>query len=197
MQLLALVFTGILASSPAASQRAGSSLSPSASSSAADTSTEALPDFPVSLEKIRDALGRRVSVSILRRLADTPTFRLEIEERRRIDELLATLDFKSGPTPPGGVYGFEQQRLAFPPVSRPLAQPYAAFNSGQLLTVAAENLAGKALAGRVGESATKALRQRAQENARKVVDAAVADYCRTKPDGGAGIALCDQQPVDR
>jgi hypothetical protein len=46
---------------------------------------------------------------------DTPTFRVEIRERQKIEALLATLDFKSGPAPPGGLYAYEQQRSCSPP----------------------------------------------------------------------------------
>ena len=198
MRLWVLAVTAILVSSPAAAQQTGASLATGAASPRSDAGTEGNAlDLPVSLARIRGALGRRVPADFLKRFGDTPTFRMEIEERRRIAELLSTLDFKSGPTPPGGLYGYEQQRLVFPPTDRPLAQPYAAFNTGQLLTVAAENLAGKALAGPVAESFSKAQRQRAQDAARRVVDAAIAEYCGSKPDKGAGIQLCDQQPVDR
>lgn len=197
MRLLVVVILGALAARPAAAaQRPATSSSPNPPPSAADTNTPADINLPVSLEKIRESLGRPVPLSLLKRFADTPTYRLEIEERRRIDELLTTLDFKAGPTPPGGLYNFEQQRLVFPPTDKPLAQPYAAFNTGQLLTVAAENLAARALAGPVVESVSRAQRRRAQDSARRVVDAAIADYCNGKPEKGAGIPLCDQQPVD-
>jgi len=153
--------------------------------------------LPVSLDRIREALDQPSPATLLRGLTDTPMFRIEIRARQKIEELLATLDFKSGPTPPGGVYGYEQQRQVFPAVNYPLAQPYAAFNTGQLLTVAAENLAGQALGARIGDSFSKAQRQRAQAAARRVVDEAIAEYCASKPNGGAGIQLCETLPVDR
>ncbi|MEP7309622.1 MAG: hypothetical protein ABJA98_29290 [Acidobacteriota bacterium] len=119
-----------------------------------------------------------------------PNFRVEIEERRKIDELLATLNFKSGPTPAGGLYAFEQQRMMFPAVDNPLAQPYAAFNQGQLLTILVENLAGKYLVGRAAEAITRSVREHAEASARKEVEEAVAEYCAAKPNNGAGIELC-------
>src|SRR5207249_9248524 len=162
MRLLALVVTGILLSAPATAQQAGSSASTAPSSSESDAQTPS-PNLPVSLDKIRGALQRSwTPPKLLNGLTDTPTFRMEIRARQKIDELLSTLDFKGGPTPPGGVYGYEQQRLVFPPSDNPLAQPYAAFNQGQLLTVVAENLAGKALATHVADAVAKAYRQRAQ-----------------------------------
>ena len=198
MRLWALAVTAILISSPAAAQQTGASLAASAASPRADADAkDGALDLPVSLDRIRGALGRRAPGDLLKRFGDTPTFRIEIEERRRIAELLSTLDFKSGPRVPGGLYNYEQQRLVFPPTDRPLAQPYAAFSPGQFFTVAAENLAGRALAGPIAESFRKTQRRRAQDAAREVVDAAIAEYCRSKPDRGAGIQLCDEQPVDR
>jgi hypothetical protein len=83
-----------------------------------------------------------------------------------------------------------------PPVDNPLAQPYAAFNQGQLLTILVENLVGKYLVGRTAEAITKSVRERAEAAARKEVVAAVAEYCAAKPNGGAGIELCAPQPVE-
>jgi hypothetical protein len=198
MRLWVLLIAAILASSPAAGQPAdtaprGTSASPPADGTGSSAST----DLPVSLDRIREALGRPVPAELLKRFADVPTFRSEIEERRRIEELLSTLEFKGGPTPPGGLYGYEQQRLVFPPTDLPLAQPYAMFNTGQLLTVAAENLAAHAIAGPLVELISKANKRRAEDNARRVVDAAIDEYCSGKPDRGAGIVLCDQRPAER
>lgn len=197
MRLLALLFTGLLASAPAAAQQAQPSGVPVTSSPDADVQANRSIDLPVSIDKIRDKLVQPPPAPLLKGMTDTPLFRMEIRARQKIEELLSTLDFKGGPTPFGGVYGYEQQRMVFPAVNYPLAQPYAAFNTGQLLTVAAENLAGKALGSRIGDSFSKAQRQRAQTAARRVVDDAIADYCGSKPNGGAGIQLCDTRPVDR
>jgi hypothetical protein len=125
-----------------------------------------------------------------------PNFRVKIEERRKIDELLATLNFKSGPTPAGGLYAFEQQRMMFPAVDNPLAQPYAAFNQGQLLTILVENLAGKYLVGRAADAITKSVREHAEASARKEVEEAVAEYCAAKPNNGAGIELRAPRPAE-
>ena len=90
----------------------------------------------------------------------------------------------------------EQQRIMAPAVDNPLAQPYAAFNQGQLLTVLIENLAGKYLAGKAVDSITKSVREHAVAAARKEVDDSVAEYCAAKPNNGAGIQLCAPQPPD-
>ena len=56
-------------------------------------------------------------------------FRIQIQERQQLEELLATLNFKAGPVPAGGVYMAEQNRIMFPPVDNPLRQPLGAVQS--------------------------------------------------------------------
>jgi hypothetical protein len=95
--------------------------------------------LPVSVDRIRDALARPPAL-VLDRQAH---FKVEITEQQKFDELLATLDFKAGPVPAAGLYGHEMQRMIYgSPVDRPLAQPYAAFSGGELLTIALQNLIG-------------------------------------------------------
>jgi hypothetical protein len=172
---------------------------PSAAGSASTKPDEkATSELPVSLDRIRDGLerpapGRLFVRQFLKELDKMPDFRIDTEGRRKIDELLATLDFKSGPTPAGGIYAFEQQRITTPAVDNPLAQPYAAFNQGQLLTILIENLAGKYLAGRAADAITKSVRERAEATARKDVEDSVSEYCAAKPNNGAGMELCAQQ----
>ena len=154
-----------------------------------DEKTPAL-NLPVSLDNIREGLERAPALS-LRTLDERPTFRVQILERQKIEELLATLNFKAGPTPAGGVYMYEQQRQMFNPVDRPLMQPYAAFSTGELLTILIENLVGKYLGGKAIESVSKMERARAEANAREEVRAAVAQYCNAQPNVGVGIQICD------
>ena len=139
----------------------------------------------------------RSPAQLLKGIDEKPTFRIEIQERQKIEELLATLDFKGGPTPPGGVYGYEQQRLAFPPVDNPLAQPYAAFSQGQLLTILVENIVGKYMAAGAASGIRKAMHERSEATVRREVDEAIAEYCSGKPDGGAGIQLCESPSTNR
>jgi hypothetical protein len=191
MRLLTLVVTAILATTSAAAQDAQSSSPPADSSAPADAKTRA--DLPVSLDRIREGLDRPTSGAngmTLKALDKQPDFRVEIREKRKLEELIASLDFKSGPTPAGGLYAFEQQRLLTPPVDNPLAQPYAAFNQGQLMTILVENLVGKYLAGKAINAVTKAQRESAEESARREVEDAITEYCSAKPNHGAGIQLC-------
>ena len=203
MRLCALLFTATLAASPALAQPAAAPpVSPAEEpSSAAQDKPKAAekpdPDakpselnLPVSLDKIREALEQPPVLS-LRALDERPTFRVQILERQKIEELLATLNFKAGPTPAGGVYMYEQQRQMFNPVDRPLMQPYAAFNTGQLLTILIENLIGKYLGGKAINAVSKMERARAEANAKEEVRAAVAQYCNAQPNLGVGIQICD------
>jgi len=146
-------------------------------------------DLPVSLERIKGALEQTPLLS-LRTIDERPTFRVQIRERMKIEELLASLNFKSGPTPAGGVYMQEQQRVMFPSVDNPLVQPLAAFNQGELLTILVENLMGKYLAGRAMNTISKAERARAEAAAREEVHTAVEEYCNAQPNAGAGLAIC-------
>jgi hypothetical protein len=195
MRLLALLFTAILTAPSAGAQDGASSSAASGPSAAQDKptgSSERVPTrLPVSLDKIREALKQPPSSLTLRTLDEAPTFRVQILERQKIEELLATLNFKSSsPAPGGGLYGFEQQRQMFPAVDNPLHQPYAAFNQGELLTILIENLALKYLGGRAIDAVTGAERAHAEAAAKEEVRAAVAQYCAAQPNNGAGIQIC-------
>lgn len=189
MRLSALLFTAIFAASPAGAQ-------PTPASSTQDgTKDEATRDqgpaaLPVSLSKIREALETTSTLS-LRTVDETPMFRVQIRERQRIEELLATLNFKAGIVPAGGVYQAELDRIQVPSVDNPLRQPYAAFNQGQLLTILIENLVRGYLGGKALNAVSKAERAHAEAAARDEVRAAVSQYCTSQPGNGAGIQICD------
>ena len=183
MRLLALLFTAILIASPAGAQQTPASPSAEPSSPATDE-----PKFSVSVAKIRQALETTPTVPLLT-LDERPTFRVQILERQKIEELLATLNFKAGPIPAGGLYMMEQDRVMFPSVDNPLRQPFAAFNQGQLLTILIENLVGKYLANKASNAFSS--RARAEAAAKEEVRSAVAQYCSSQPRQGAGIQICD------
>jgi hypothetical protein len=190
MRMRALLFTAILTASPASAQPPPPSPRPDSSSASQDEHL----NLPVSLEKIREALEQPPPALSLRTIDERPTFRVQILERQKIEEMLASLNFKAGPVPAGGLYMAEQQRLMFNPVDRPLMQPFAAFSQGELLTILIENLVGKYLAGRAVEAISKFERARAEANAREEVRAAVAQYCNAQPNAGAGIQICETAP---
>ena len=144
----------------------------------------------MSLDRIREGL-KKPPDSTLRNLDVKADFSVQIEEQRRINEIMSRLDFKSGPAPAGGLYSYEQQLRLFNPTDRPLQQPYAAFNGGELITIAIENLIAKYLGGRAINAVTSAERSRAESQARQEVDQAVTEYCAGRPDR-ADIQLCNQ-----
>ena len=192
MRVIALLLTAMLIGPAASGQTATASSPPPPASPDADAKAAADREFPVSLGKIRDALERASADRgfLLKNVQDTPLFRIEIRERQKIEELLGTLDFKAGPTPPGGVYAYEQQRVMFPAVDNPMAQPYAAFNQTELAIVAAQSAVSTMLAKYVAKGLKDAYRANQLHAARAEVDRAIAEYCAGKENGGAGIEIC-------
>jgi hypothetical protein len=198
MRLPCLLFTAILVASPSLAQQPPPSAIQEATPAGQDTkgtkpdkdTKDAELKLPVSLDKIREGLQQTPAIS-LRALDERPTFRIQILERQKIEQLLSTLNFKTGPTPAGGLYMYEQQRQMFNPVDRPLMQPYAAFGQAELLTILFENLVGRYLGGKVGTAISITERAHAEANARAEVRAAVAQYCNAQPNLGAGIQICD------
>ena len=162
---------------------------------AATSTQDKAPDLPVSLEKIKDALAEEPAKP-MRGLNDMPTFKVEIHERQKIslDDLIAAMDFRTGPVVAGGLYAYEQNRVAFPAVDNPMRQPYAAFSQSELLTIVIENLAAKYLGGKALKAVTSAERSSAEQAARHEVQTAIGEYCAAKPNGGAGIQLCENSP---
>jgi hypothetical protein len=195
MPLTALLVTATLAvgltPADAAPRPAGQSTSES-------KTQEPSLNLPVSVNRIRQALAQPAEPLVgLRGLDETPTFRVEIRERLKIDELLQSLNYKSGPAVPGGLYAYEQQRQLFPAVNNPLTQPYAAFSQSELVTILVENLVGKYLAGRAMSAISSAERAHAEAAAKEEVSHAIAEYCAAQPDHGAGIRICAPSPSDR
>ncbi len=122
------------AQEPAASSRepaASSAREPAVSSTPATPPAQDNGSDSVSLERIREGL-KKPAESKLRNLDVQADFSVQIEEQRRINEIMSKLDFKSGPAPAGGLYSYEQQLRLFNPTDRPLQQPYAAFSGGEL-----------------------------------------------------------------
>jgi hypothetical protein len=186
MRLLYLVLVAALFAVPASAQNPQVSSAGTAASSTEDA--PAKTDLPVSLDHIRDGLKKPDS-PLLRANELPPDFRLDIVEQQKIDELLKKLDFKSGPAPGGGLYGYEQQRRLFNPTDRPLQQPYAAFSGGEFLTIAVENLIAKYLGGRLISGISDAERSRAERAAREEIDREIAAYCAARSDR-ADIQIC-------
>jgi hypothetical protein len=191
MRLLALLFTAILIATPAAAQQTAVSTGQDGVKDVKETAAaDRSAGLPVSLTKIREALATTPPLS-LSTIDERPTFRIQIQERQKIDELLATLNFKAGPVPAGGIYMAEQNRIMFPWVDNPLRQNLAAFNQPELLTILIENLVGKYLGGKALNAISKSERANAEAAAKEEVRSAVAQYCGSQPNAGAGIQICD------
>jgi hypothetical protein len=198
MRLISLLFTAMLVATPALAQQAAASSSADSSQRTTgdqprienqEPSANDQPTLPVSLQKIKEGLEQTPTLSF-RTLDERPTFRVQILERQKLDELLATLNYKAGPTPAGGIYWNEIQRQMFPAVDNPLRQPYAAFSQGELLTILIENLVGKYLGGKAINAVTSAERERAENSAKEDVKHAIRDYCAAQPNEGGGIQIC-------
>jgi hypothetical protein len=186
MRLVCLLVAAMLVARPALPQEPQVSSARTAPASPEDA--PATPDLPVSLDRSREGLKKPDSPLI--HTNELPAdFRIEIVEQRKIDELLKKLDFKNGPAPAGGLYGYEQQRRLFNPTDRPLMQPYAAFSGGELITIALENLIARYLGGRLIDTVSAAERGRAERAAREEVEREIAAYCAARPDR-ADIQLC-------
>jgi hypothetical protein len=174
-----------------------------ASSTPAETPAAASPEqdaksvpplnLPVSLDHIKQQLAHPPARQLLG-LDDRPTFNVEVQDHHKLEDLLTSLDFKSGPSPAGGIWANELQRVQFPSVDNPLRQPYAAFSQPELATVIVENLVGKYLLGRAFDSIASAERTRVENAAKEEVRQAINDYCAAQPNRTT-LALCSK-PVD-
>lgn len=204
MRLTALVVSGVLLAGPISAQPASPSTNPSTAPANTSTpkaghDTDAAPrdssgqplDLPVSLDRIREAL-QQPAPEPLRGLNDTAQFRVEVREHQKFEDLLATLNFDSGPPIPGGRYAFEQQQRLFPSVDNPRVQPYAAYTQGELVQVLATSMLQRYYGPRAMNALSAAERARAEAAAKAEVAAAIREFCARQPNGGSGILICDQ-----
>ena len=175
-------------SRPATDQSAAGQAAPAASGG---TQTQT-PELPVSLDRIREGLSRPPQGTTLKRIDIKPDFYVRVEEKQHIEEILSKLDFKGGPTPPGGLYAYQQQQQMFNKTDRPLVQPYAAYSGSELVTLAIEAMAFKYLGGQMLQTITTSQRESAERAAREEVAQAIADYWDARPDGGSGLHLCTE-----
>ena len=123
MRLLPLLFTVILTALPAVAQQTADV--PVQDGTQNQATKDQAPNLPVSIDKIRGAL-QTTSLLSLSTIDESPTFRIQIREKQHLDELLATLNFKAGPIPAGGLYMAEQDRIVFPSVDKWLKEKVAA-----------------------------------------------------------------------
>ncbi len=144
----------------------------------ATASREPTPlNLPISLDKIREGLSQPPPAEPLKGLnpADQPTFRVNITEQQRFEELLAKIKFdQPGPQVAGGIYAYEQQERLFPRINNPRVQPYGAFTTGEVATLAVEALIEKYVAEKMARVFGTTLREQAEREAREEVARAMA-----------------------
>jgi hypothetical protein len=150
------------------------------------TSPQPAPlNLPVSLDRIKDGLAQQPPEP-LKGLnltpADTPTFRVNIAEQQKFEELLSKIKWdQTAPVVGGGIYAYEQQERLFPRINNPLAQPYAGFTGGQMATLAAEALIEKYVAEKMAQVVGTALREQAEREAREEVARTLQSYLDARP----------------
>jgi len=147
---------------------------------ASATAQETTPlNLPISIDKIREGLSQPLPAEPLKGLtaAEQPTFRVHITEQQRFEELIAKIKFDPpGPQVAGGIYAYEQQQRLFPRIDNPRVQPYAAFTTGEIATLAVEALIEKFVAEKMAHVIGGALRAQAEREAREEVTRAMAAY---------------------
>jgi hypothetical protein len=154
------------------------------------------PRLTISAERIRELL--QDPTPIQQSLEKQPTFRIRIEERDKFLQFLkTTLSLEPAdtrPPPPGGIYAYEQQRIALGAIDRSgtRMEPYAVFSGPELITLALEGLARKYLGGRAIEAVTDLERKRAEAAAREEVTRTIRQYCAAQPGFGTGVAICTE-----
>jgi hypothetical protein len=173
MRLVCLMLAAILAARPAGAQEVQASTPQSGK-----TDTRQF-NLPVSLDNIREGLARP---PVLLGLDRKPDFSVTTEEAQRLEELFRSLEMKMGPAPPGGLYGYEQQRMLFNPTDHPLSQPYAAYSSGELITLAIEGLVGRWVMDAAKNGMSSGEKKRAEKHAREEITRAISQFCAEQPD---------------
>jgi hypothetical protein len=138
-------------------------------------------DVPVSVDKIREALAHPTAETL--KGLDQPTFRLMVLERQRIDQIMEKITFEGGVGPDvfGGRSNYEMQQLLFPAVDNPLVQPYGAFTTGQVATLAAEAVAEKLTLG-LARRFREELRRDAEREAHDEVMRALTAFYAAHPE---------------
>jgi hypothetical protein len=161
---------------------------------ASSTEDAAPPRLTISTERIRELL--QDPAPIQQSLEQQPTFRIRIEERDKFLQFLKTTlsvePADTRPPPPGGIYAYEQQRVALAAIDRSgtRMEPYAVFSGPELITLALEGLARKYLGGRALDAVTDFERKRAEAAAREEVTRTIRQYCAAQPSYGTGIVIC-------
>jgi len=140
-------------------------------------------NLPISLDKIREGLSQPAPPPLKGlTAAEQPTFRVNITEQQKFEELLSRIKWDPpGPQVAGGIYAYEQQERLFPRINNPRVQPYGAFTTGEVATLAVEALIEKYIAEKMAHLVGSALRTQAERDAREEVSRALAAYWASQP----------------
>jgi hypothetical protein len=190
MRFIAQVVTVILMSVAVDAQQPQPSTPPKPTSSAED-GTQGQPakgkepadlDLPVSLDKIREALAQPSPSEPLKGMNEQPTFRTQVQERQRFEQLMESIKFDTaGPVVPGGRDAYDQQQRLFPRVDNPRLQPYGAFSTGEILTLGVEAFVEKYVAQKLAHVFSETLRAQAEREARDEVARSLAGFWAAQP----------------
>jgi len=139
--------------------------------------------LPVSFDKIREGLAQPAPAEALKGLNDPPpTFKIEIQEQQKFDELVSKLKFdKGGPKVSGGADAYDQYQRLFPRIDNPRVQPYGAFSTGEIMTLGVEALIEKLVAQKMAHVVGSALRSQAEREAREEVARSLAQFWASQP----------------
>jgi hypothetical protein len=176
MRVVPLLFALLLSSGTALAQEPRTQV---AQEPRTQPATQAPPlNLPISLDKIREGLSQPAPLEPLKGLtADASTFRVDITEQQKFDELLAKIKFENpGPQVAGGIYAYDQFQRLFPRIDNPRVQPYAAFSTGEIITLGIEGLVEKYVAEKMAHVVGTALREQAEREAREEVARSLAAY---------------------
>jgi hypothetical protein len=139
-------------------------------------------DLPVSLDKIREALAQPPPSAPLKGMNEQPTFRTQVQERQRFEQLMENIKFDDGgPVVAGGRDAYDQQQRLFPRVDNPRLQPYGAFSTGEILTLGVEAIVEKYVAQKIAHVFSDTLRAQAEREARAEVARTLAGFWATQP----------------
>ena len=136
-------------------------------------------NLPVSLDKIRAGLAQPAPAEPLKGLnvADQPTFRINVTEQQKFEELMSKIKFDPpGPQVAGGIYAYDQQQRLFPRIDNPRVQPYGAFTTGEIATLSVEALIERYVAQKMAHLVGNALRAQAEREAREEVARALTEF---------------------
>jgi hypothetical protein len=136
-------------------------------------------NLPISLDKIRAGLSQPAPREPLKGLdaADASTFRVDVTEQQKFEELLAKIKFDNpGPQVAGGIYAYDQFQRLFPRIDNPRVQPYGAFSTGEIATLGIEALVEKYVAEKMAHVVGAALREQAEREAREEVGRSLGAY---------------------